>query len=75
VATGGLCLAASRWPDVTTRECNNLGEKVDDVASNQTEPFRALAPNKQSKLVAAGIVRRQTNRGMKEKNCEKGTYQ
>jgi hypothetical protein len=67
--------AASMIPEETTRECNDLGERVGAVASNQTEPIGASAPNKRSKLVAAGIVTRQTNRGTREENCEKGTYQ
>jgi hypothetical protein len=58
--------AASMRPDETARECKDLGERVGAVASNQTEPIRDRAPNKQSKLVAAGIVTRQTNRGSKE---------
>jgi hypothetical protein len=62
-------------PDETTKECNDLGERVGAVASNQTEPIRASAPNKGSKLIAAGIVMGQTNRGWKEGNCKKGTYQ
>ena len=62
-------------PDETTRECNDLGERVGAVASNQTEPIGASAPNKRSKLLAAGIVTRQTTRGTREENCEKGTCQ
>jgi hypothetical protein len=66
---------ASMRSDETTRECNNFGERVGAVASNQTEPIGASAPNKQSKLVAAGIVTRQTKRGTREEDCKKGTYQ
>ncbi len=62
---------ASMRPDETTRECNDLGERVGAVASNQTEPIGASAPNKRSKLLAAGIVTRQTKRGMGEEDCEK----
>jgi hypothetical protein len=67
--------ARSMRPDETTRECNDLGERVGAVASNQTEPIRPSAPNKRSKLLAAGIVRGQTARGTREENCKKGTYQ
>jgi hypothetical protein len=62
-------------PEETTRECNDLGERVGDVASTQTKSIGPSAPKKRSKLVAAGIVTRQTNRGTQEEDCKKGTYQ
>ncbi len=62
-------------PDETTRECNDLGERVGAVASNQTEPIGASAPNKRSKLLAADIMTRQTTEEGERGFAKKGTYQ
>jgi hypothetical protein len=41
----------------------------------ETEPIGPSAPNKLSKLLTAGIVTRQTTRGTRKEDCEKGIYQ
>jgi hypothetical protein len=58
-------------PDVTTRECNSLGERVGTVTPNQTEPIGPPTPNKQSKLllVVGMVMRRQ--RGTRERNVKR----